>query len=114
MIHQNFGVGDPEVFRPERFLEAEGAEKPNPSSLLFGYGVGICPGMYLADKLSFHLGITVAALLKIVPLEGCKVPDPNTIEYTDTGIRYPIGFECRFVPRNERTEQLLSAVSLSE
>jgi hypothetical protein len=46
-----------------------------------------CPGMYLADKVAFHLVITVLSLLKIVPLDGREVPDPSTIEYTDAGIR---------------------------
>ncbi|PVG01722.1 cytochrome P450 [Serendipita vermifera] len=121
IIHQNFGLmlsdpkvwGDPEVFRPERFLEAEAAQRPNPLTTLFGYGMRTCPGMHLADKVVFHLVITVISLLKIVPLEGCSVPDPNTIEYTDAGVRYPIGFECRFVPRNEKAEHLLSSVALS-
>jgi hypothetical protein len=29
---------DPEVFRPERFLEPGGSELPNPFSAIFGYG----------------------------------------------------------------------------
>jgi cytochrome P450 len=31
--------GDPEVFRPERFLEDRAAQRPNPLSLAFGYGM---------------------------------------------------------------------------
>lgn len=122
MIHQNNGLmltdprvwGDPELFRPERFLEEEVANRPNPLTLIFGYGMRVCPGMYLADKVAFHLAITILALFNIVPLDGCKIPDPDTIEYTDTAFRHPIGFECQFIPRNEKTEQLLSTVALSE
>jgi hypothetical protein len=47
----------------------------------------VCPGMYLADKVAFHLVVTALSLLKIVPLDGRKVPDPSTIEYSDAGIR---------------------------
>jgi cytochrome P450 len=31
--------GDPEVFRPERFLEPDAAQKPNPITVLFGWGM---------------------------------------------------------------------------
>ncbi|PVF92948.1 cytochrome P450 [Serendipita vermifera] len=110
-IHQNTGLmltdpgvwGDPEVFRPERFLEDDAAKKPNPLTLIFGY-----------DKVAFHLGATIASLFETLPLDGCKLPDPATIEYTDTVLRRPIGFECQFVPRNEKAQQLLKAVSIGD
>ncbi|PVF92950.1 cytochrome P450 [Serendipita vermifera] len=97
VIHQNNGLmltdsrvwGDPETFRPERFLEVEKGvmHKPNPLVLIFGYGSRICPGMYIADKAAFHLAITTLALFSVVPLKGYQIPDPSTIEYTDTGFR---------------------------
>jgi cytochrome P450 len=31
--------GDPEVFRPERFLSPEASQLPNPLTLLFGFGL---------------------------------------------------------------------------
>jgi hypothetical protein len=43
--------------------------------------------MNLADKVAFHLGVTIAALLKVVPLDGAKIPNPDMIEYTDAIIR---------------------------
>lgn len=30
--------GDPETFRPERFLEADADTRPNPLVVVFGYG----------------------------------------------------------------------------
>jgi cytochrome P450 len=30
---------DPDMFKPERFLEPEAAERPNPLTVLFGYGM---------------------------------------------------------------------------
>jgi hypothetical protein len=97
--------GDPDIFRPERFLEAGADDLPNPITLIFGYGTrhvldllflilsscysrtSVCPGKYLADRAGFHIAATTIALYNIVPLEGAKIPDPNTIEYTDSGFR---------------------------
>jgi cytochrome P450 len=31
--------GDPDVFRPERFLEAGAEDLPNPMAIIFGYGI---------------------------------------------------------------------------
>jgi cytochrome P450 len=31
--------GDPEVFRPERFLEPDASQRPNPLTMVFGYGM---------------------------------------------------------------------------
>jgi hypothetical protein len=49
--------------------------------------IRVCPGMYLADKMAFHLGFTTMALFDITPLDGHKIPDPSTIEYTDATFR---------------------------
>ena len=97
--------GDPEVFRPERFFEASASNLPNPTTLMFGFGMrhvlhllllilsscysraSVCPGMYLADRTGFHIAATTIALYNIVPLEGEEIPDPNTIEYKKTALR---------------------------
>lgn len=101
---------DPEVFRPERFLEAAASEKPHPLNLLFGYGsryvaaiareknicarktclcdFRVCPGMYFADRVVLHVVATIISLFHIAPLDGKKIPDPQSVEYTDLAIRY--------------------------
>ncbi|KIM28324.1 hypothetical protein M408DRAFT_329428 [Serendipita vermifera MAFF 305830] len=122
LISQNFGFmlndpkvwGDPEIFRPERFLTDEANTIPNPLVLVFGFGVRTCPGMYLADRAGFHMGATVAALYDVAPLEGKSRPKPELVEFTDTIFRVPVGFECRFIPRDGRTLDLLKAASLEE
>jgi cytochrome P450 len=104
--------GDPEVFRPERFLEPDAAQRPNPLVTLFGWGMRyviyykmsiesdaknpgpvadsfrVCPGMYFADRVVFHLVTTVTSLYKMEPLEGKKRQDPNTVEYAPKMIQY--------------------------
>ncbi|PVG01693.1 cytochrome P450 [Serendipita vermifera] len=122
VIHQNNGAilndprvwGDPDVFMPERHLGPESTQIPNPLTIIFGYGLRICPGMYLGERLALHLVITLNSLFQIVPLEGQKVPDPKTVEYTDVVVQQPVGFECRFIPRDEKTRDLVKVISLSE
>lgn len=122
IIHQNIRMilhdprlwEDPKVFRPERFLEPGAAQRPNPLTVHFGWGLRACPGMYFADRVVFHLVTAIIALYKIEPLEGSKRPDPNNIEYTMTSIQHPVGFECRFVPRDEKARNLLKTISLHE
>ncbi|PVF98744.1 cytochrome P450 [Serendipita vermifera] len=105
--------GDPEAFRPERFLNGmAGQFLPNPISVLSGYGRRACPGVHLADRVGFHLATTLLALYSILPLEGHKVPDPNSIQYNDGTIRYGVGFKCQFVPRNERCAELMKYLFL--
>ncbi|KIM28307.1 hypothetical protein M408DRAFT_69816 [Serendipita vermifera MAFF 305830] len=95
-IHQNIGFmfndpkvwGDPEAFRPERFLTDEANSLPNPLVIIFGYGIRVCPGMYLADRMGFHMCATIAALYDVAPLEGKSRPRPESAEYTDSLIRW--------------------------
>jgi cytochrome P450 len=102
--------GDPEVFRPERFLESDAWEKPNPSTALFGWGMRyapslpsfnirrltrihtryqspisfrVCPGMYLADRVIFHMVTAIMSMYKMEPLEGKSLPNSETATYTD-------------------------------
>ncbi|PVF93562.1 hypothetical protein CPB86DRAFT_687443, partial [Serendipita vermifera] len=64
----------PEVFRPERFLEPDAAQRPNPLTMIFGYGTRVCPGMYFADRAAFHLVVAINSLFEISPLEGRSRP----------------------------------------
>jgi hypothetical protein len=47
----------------------------------------ICPGMYFADRVAFHMVTTTISLFKIEPLEGQKIPDPTTIEYSPKAVQ---------------------------
>ncbi|KIM28311.1 hypothetical protein M408DRAFT_329417 [Serendipita vermifera MAFF 305830] len=106
--------GDPENFRPERFLTDEAKSLPNPQVVTFGYGTRVCPGMYLADRIGFHVGVTVATLYDVAPLKGKNRPQPESVQYTDTLFRLPIDCECRFLPRDGRTLGLLKVAEMEE
>ncbi|KIM19981.1 hypothetical protein M408DRAFT_30764 [Serendipita vermifera MAFF 305830] len=106
--------GDPENFRPERFL-MDGADLlPNPLTVTFGYGMRVCAGMHLADRTGFHIGATIAALYGVAPLEGKRRLKPELAEFTDTFIRLPVGFEGRFIPRDKRVLDLLRIAEMED
>ncbi|PVF92960.1 cytochrome P450 [Serendipita vermifera] len=105
---------EPENFKPERFLEPSASEKPNPLSVLFGYGLRVCAGMHLADRVAFQLVATIGALFKVVPFEGKKVPDLTDIEWEDIAVQQPINLECRFIVRDEKAQHLIKTATLHE
>ncbi|KAG8805393.1 hypothetical protein FRC17_005540 [Serendipita sp. 399] len=123
VIGQNMGFiftdpkvwGDPEVFRPERFLSGRTSDSlPNPLNIVFGFGFRICPGMYLADRAGFHVAATTVSLFHILPLEGNQRPDPATVKYADMPLRVPINFTARFIARDHHAEHLLNTFSLDK
>ncbi|PVF97328.1 cytochrome P450 [Serendipita vermifera] len=122
MINQCIGAmladtkvwGDPDVFRPERFLEPDASQRPNPLVVLFGFGTRMCPGMYLADRIVLHLVATVMSLFDIIPLEGKTLPDLNQVEWSATAMQLPLGFECRFVVRDKKARDLLNTLSFHD
>ncbi|KAG8833349.1 hypothetical protein FRC17_010818 [Serendipita sp. 399] len=108
--------GDPEVFKPERHLPSHNpnaASLPNPTQLPFGFGARTCPGMHFADRVGFHLVLTLISLFDLLPPIGKDRPIPDTVEYTKSVILYPIDFKLRFVPRNEKAAALLSAMNVA-
>jgi cytochrome P450 len=97
--------GDPDTFRPERFLSNEAESLPNPLVVIFGFGMRyvvltarlplllitvwdrVCPGMYLADRTGFHIAAKTVAAFDITPVPGKDRPRPELVEYTDAAFR---------------------------
>ncbi|PVF91571.1 cytochrome P450, partial [Serendipita vermifera] len=70
--------GNPEVFRPEWFLEPNAVQRPNPLTTLFGtpgfVNTQISIFATFADRMVFHLAATVISLYKVELLKGSQVP----------------------------------------
>ena len=68
---------EPEVFRPERFLDAAGTalrtDILQPMKYAFGFGHRTCPGRFLADSLLFsHFAHVLAAFDVALPVKAEK------------------------------------------
>jgi hypothetical protein len=44
--------------------------------------------MYLGERLALYLVVAINSLFKVAPLDGQKVPDSKTVEYTDVVVQY--------------------------
>lgn len=51
---------DPEVFNPQRWIDADGEIKENPKLFTFGFGRRACPGLHVANRSVY---IAVAHIL---------------------------------------------------
>ncbi|KAH8900452.1 putative cytochrome P450 [Thozetella sp. PMI_491] len=107
-IHMDPSIyGDPEAFRPERWLEKGDEPLPNVS---FGYGRRICAGMTIARQSVFTVISRLLWSFDIqAPLDqfGKRVQvDPMAL--TDFFVIKPEPFQATFTPRHNRTLKVLS------
>jgi cytochrome P450 len=70
---------EPDVFKPERFLNPDGGLRDDPVLLsAFGYGKRICPGRHFVDATLF---IYVASLLSVFRIENVQDGQEKQREY---------------------------------
>jgi len=91
--------GDPDTYRPERWMPEH---NPNAASLpdidfIFGFGRRICPGQFLADRTNFTFAASLLKTYDILPVPGEAVP--KNFVYQDAIIRRPELLRCQFKPR---------------
>ena len=79
---------EPDAFKPERFINADGSLRDDPVvTSAFGFGKRVCPGRHFVDSSFF---IVVASLLSVFKIERGKGSDggPDAYPFTGNGIRY--------------------------
>ncbi|EIW84445.1 cytochrome P450 [Coniophora puteana RWD-64-598 SS2] len=90
----------PDVFDPERFLDADENITGDTPNFAFGFGRRICPGRHLA---SGSVWIAMAQILASFSIEKAKDTSGNTVEpnpeWATGATSYPLQFPCNFVPR---------------
>lgn len=113
ILHNPTMYPDPEAFKPDRFLNADGSLRDDPVlSSTYGFGRRICPGRYFVDSTLF---IVIASLLSVFKIEKPKGTDggPDVYPYTGFGITRPKSLSCSIVPRDRRAEELIVTESLA-
>lgn len=79
----------PEVFRPERYMEDK--DLLDPREIVFGFGRRKCPGKYFADTSAWLVAASIIATLRIAKTkdeDGCVVSP--AVEFTTGITRYVI------------------------
>jgi len=82
-LHDPVTYPEPDIFKPERFLNADGSLRDDPTLIsVFGYGKRICPGRHFVDASLF---IFIASLLSVFNVERGREGGDKLSDYTYTG-----------------------------
>ncbi|XP_046583343.1 cytochrome P450 2J6-like [Haliotis rubra] len=88
--------GDPQNFRPDRFLDDAGKIQKREEFIPFSLGRRVCPGESMARMELFLFLTTMIQRFKFVPVNGEKPPMEGTL-----GLSYsPKEFKLNIIPRN--------------
>ncbi|KAJ7769577.1 cytochrome P450 [Mycena maculata] len=109
---------DADVFRPERFLDANGELAPiqfdtnkEEGHVTFGFGRRLCIGRHIAHEALFIHMATILWMFNIKPVKGS---DGRPLVPSEDGINQglvvrPQSFNCDFIPRFPETRSTLEA-----
>ncbi|CAG7852712.1 O-methylsterigmatocystin oxidoreductase Short=OMST oxidoreductase; AltName: Full=Aflatoxin B synthase; AltName: Full=Aflatoxin biosynthesis protein Q; AltName: Full=Cytochrome P450 64 [Serendipita indica DSM 11827] len=103
ILHCNIGCVPKDVlheFKPLRFhpdFNPNLDKLPDIMSIPFGFGRRICPGRFLAERISRQIVAAILSKYTVTPLEGEEVT--ADMQFVDAAIRRPADFRCRFIPR---------------
>jgi cytochrome P450 len=89
ILHDPEMYPEPDVFKPERFLNQDGTSREDPVlASTFGFGKRICPGRHFVEATLF---ILVASLLSVFNIEKSSANGgPDVYSFTGTAIRYSL------------------------
>ncbi|EJD42045.1 cytochrome P450 [Auricularia subglabra TFB-10046 SS5] len=98
--------GDPQVFRPERFLKDGALNKDmmDPRAAAFGFGRRICPGRHFADAEVWLMMATLLHAFDILPAQDGVYPAE---ELEGRNVVGPVKFDCGIVPRSPAKKALV-------
>lgn len=108
---------EPNAFRPERFLLTEHGTKQGVdasdwrTSIPFGSGKRLCPGMHFAlTNLTFTIATLVWAFDFAPAMDPVtKSPKPVDILAYKSGLAFdPLPFECSIIPRSEAKAKMIT------
>ncbi|KAF9489406.1 cytochrome P450 [Pleurotus eryngii] len=105
-FHNPSTYPDPDIFKPERFLETldHPVKDKDPRDYVYGFGRRSCPGSHLADASMWLLCANVLAALDIRPPVGDDgKPRLPSGRFLDGSISHPEPFECKIKPRSAAT-----------
>ncbi|KAJ6508665.1 cytochrome P450 [Mycena sanguinolenta] len=113
MVHDEAMYPDPDTFKPERFLNADGTLNSDDLIIGFGFGRRICAGRHAADATLWAATVSLLATFNIAKAKdaaGKEIEIENV--FTDGMVSYPKPFKCSITPRNELTKQLVANINL--
>ncbi|UZJ51803.1 hypothetical protein CBS101457_001123 [Exobasidium rhododendri] len=96
---------EPDVFKPERFLDADGQVhgtwfNKSRGNVQFGFGRRICPGSHVADRSLF---IVTTSLLWAFNISAPHKPeDTDTLAFDSRANSHPLPFKADFEYRSEK------------
>jgi len=112
ILHNEEQFEEPMVFKPERFLTADGQIDPtilNPFDVAFGFGRRTCPGIHVGYAMTF---ICTASLLSAFNLSKSVDKDGNVIDipgkFEQIVVLQPEPFNCTLTPRNKDITKLVN------
>ncbi|KII89847.1 hypothetical protein PLICRDRAFT_40022 [Plicaturopsis crispa FD-325 SS-3] len=119
VYHDPEAFDNPDVFNPDRYLQAEFGTKPGVDerywrhTFSFGCGRRICPGIHVADN-----AIMIAIMLVLWAFEFDYAIDPETRkpieldewDFHDGTFSYPNPYKCSIKPRSAHHAELIEQV----
>jgi len=103
---------EPELFKPERFLNEDGSINPDvrdPSTIVFGFGRRICPGRHFAfNSLIIYIASTLHAFNVTAGVDKASgKPIELSTEIEGSIVIMPCKVPCGMNPRSEAVVQLI-------
>ncbi|TFK73308.1 cytochrome P450 [Pluteus cervinus] len=92
---------EPEVFKPERFLDADGSLNDDDRHVVFGFGRRLCPGRHLAIDVIWLTAARIIAAFELSnprdPVTGQSI-DLDVHQYTGDLFSHPPRYVCTIKP----------------